>query len=113
MKSDSDRLKLCCIDLDENRTNILSPEEQETIAGQTNIKRIGIGMNSIIYSDNSGILFTGVSCSLIKEKSEISADNISTDLSEISRESLTKDAQVHLIGLADKSVQEEKNEEQL
>lgn len=109
MKPDAD--KLCCIDVAENTINFFSPEAQETIAGQPNIKCIGTSRCRSIYSDNSGILFIGVSRSKIKEKSEISANNISTDLAEISRESLTKDAQAHLTELANKSIQNEKNEE--
>lgn len=106
--------KLCCIDVTEGRTDIFNPEVQETVEGQPNIKRVGTSMRYSIYSDNSGILFAGVSRPTIKEKARISANDISTDLAEISRESLTEDTQAHLVGLADDRVQEEeKKEEQL
>ena len=111
MKPDSD--KLCCIDVVEYRTNIFSPEAQETVAGQTNIKRVGTSRNYSIYSDNSGILFAGVSRQIIREKAKLSANTISTDLAEISREGLTDNTQAHLIGLADKNIQVEKDVEQL
>lgn len=111
MKPDSD--KLCCVDVVEDRTNIFSPEAQETVAGQTNIKRVGTSMQYCIYSDNSGILFAGVSRQTIREKAKLSANNISTDLAEISREGLTDDTQADLIELADKNIQVERDVKQI
>lgn len=68
------------------------------------------------YSDNSGILFAGAKGIYrpIELQTELSADSIAIDLSEISREGLTNDAQVHLVESVDeKKKKDGKGEEKL
>ena len=93
--------QLCVIDVTEKH-QFLNPEDQESVIGHPNMKYVGkrkVGYS--IFSDN-GILIAGRERQTMKENSEISADDISTALKEISREGLTTDVQIQLIGLADK-----------
>ena len=103
--------KLCIVDVTKQH-QILSPEDQEGVVGHPDMKYVGMKeFRYYVFSDN-GILVAGRERQTIKEKSSLSADEISTALQEISREGLTSDVQAQLIGLADKKPNE-RSEEQI
>lgn len=100
--------KLRVIDVTKQH-QFFNPEDQKNVKGNPDMKCIGSARGYFIFSDN-GILIAGEYRPTIKENSELSANDISTALQEISRNGLTTDIQEKLIGLADKKPNERSEE---